>query len=103
MRDVSSLEPQWEVDSEPGLRMRILLGGASIAARLIRGIAPRAFHFARGQRPSLSIGWGTREYRIGREGLERRRRSEAGWEDNPRSNYNEAVAKKQAKSAKKAL
>ena len=103
MRDVSSLEPQWEVDSEPGLRMRILLGGASIAARLIRGIAPQAFHFARGQRPSLSIGWGTREYRIGREGLERRRRSEAGWEDNPRSNYNEAVAKKQAKSAKKAL
>jgi len=91
------------VDAELGFSSRVILTGAGIAARVVRLLAPRAFFFASGQQPAVTLSWGANEYRVGREGLQRRRRREAGWEDNPQSNYNEAVAKKQAKAAKKAL
>jgi hypothetical protein len=92
----------WETDERPGLGARALVGGASVAAGFLRLAAPQVFRYASGQQPALHFSWGAKEYRLGREGLQSRRRTEQGWEDNPRSNYNDAVEKKQTKKAKQA-
>jgi len=100
MRETEALEPMWESEEDLGLGVRLLVGGTSVAAGLLRLTLPRAFQFASGQQPALHFSWGAKEYRLGREGLQSRRRSEKGWEDNPRSNYNDAVEKKQQRAAK---
>ena len=101
MRDTEPLEPMWETNASPGVANKLFFGGAGLAAAALRLVAPQLFRYASGQQPSVRFSWGSKEYRLGREGLESRRRSENGWGDNPRSNYNDAVAKKQnRKSAK---
>ena len=100
VRDTQPLEPMWECDESPSLPARALVSAASVASFLLRSAAPRAFRFAAGQQPAVHFSWGTKEYRLGREGLQNRRRSEGGWEDNPRSNYSDAVDKKQTRAAK---
>lgn len=102
MRDTESIEPMWETAEGTGLSGKFLVGSAGLAAGLLRLTVPHLFRYASGQQPSLHLSWGAKEYRLGREGLQSRRRSERGWEDNPRSNYNEAVDKKQKRKAAKA-
>ena len=100
MRETDSLEPMWEAEETPSLRARLLVGGATVAKTALQWMVPQVFHFASGQQPALHFSWGPKEYRIGPEGLQSRRRSERGWEDNPRSNYNDAVEKKQKRANK---
>lgn len=102
MRDTEPLEPMWETDESLGLGSRALVGVASLGAGLLRMTAPQAFRYASGQQPAFHFSWGAKEYRLGRDGIQSRRRSERGWEDNPRSNYNDAVEMKQTRAAKKA-
>lgn len=99
MRETDSLEPMWERRSDAGRAEKFVVGTAGLAAGLLRVTLPRLFSYTSGQQPAFHLAWGAREYRIGRDGLESRRRSEKGWEDNPRSNYNEAIAKKQQRKA----
>ena len=101
VRDTKPLEPMWECDESPSLPARVLVGVASVASFVLRSAAPQAFRFASGQHPAVHFSWGTKEYRLGREGLQTRRRAEGGWEDNPRSNYSAAVEKKQARATKR--
>ena len=91
----------WETDESPSLPARALVGVASVASFVLRSAAPQAFRFASGQQPAVHFSWGTKEYRLGKDGLQSRRRSEGGWEDNPRSNYSDAVDKKQSRAAKR--
>ena len=101
VRETDPLEPMWECDESPSLSARALVGAASVASFVLRSAAPQAFRFAAGQQPAVHFSWGTKEYRLGRGGLQTRRRSEGGWEDNPRSNYSDAVDNKQARAAKR--
>ncbi len=101
MRDTDPIEPMWETGAEPGITGRAWGVVATVSAGLLRRLAPHVSGWARGQRPSVIVGWGASEYRLGRRVATRRRADGPGWDDNPRSNYNEAVRKKQERVAAK--
>ena len=94
MRDSETLDPMWETATPPGGKALRLL--SRLATGAARRTAPHLFSWARGRSPAVVLAWGSRELRLGREGLARRRRAGAGWEDNPRSNYNEGWRRSQA-------
>jgi len=96
MRDASSLDPMWEPDTPRSLRGAALLRGA---ARLAHTVAPFVVTWVQGMKPQLRLAWGATEYHVRRDGIAALRRSGQGFEDNPRSNYNERVQKRQEKAA----
>lgn len=94
MRPTETIDPMWEAASPPGGRAFRLLGG--LAAGIARRTAPHLYSWARGRHPALVVSWGSRDVRIGRDGLARRPRTGDGWEDNPRANFNEGWRRSQA-------
>ena len=94
MRDTEPIEPMWEGPSDPGLGQRIAAAGVALGAGILKRTSPHVFSWAAGQSPGFAFAWGAHEYSLGRQGIRRRRRRGAGWEDNPRSNYSEAVSKR---------
>lgn len=96
MRDTRPLDPMWDPEPESGPAR----GGAFVqgAARVLGAMAPALVTWVKGMRPQLRVAWGATEYHLQRDGLVATRRDGPGFEDNPRSNYNERVAKRQAKS-----
>lgn len=96
MRDTRPLDPMWDPEPEPGPAR----GGAFVqgAARVLGAVAPALVTWVRGMRPQVRVAWGATEYHLQRDGVVATRRDGPGFEDNPRSNYNERVAKRQAKS-----
>lgn len=88
MRETDPLDPAW--DSVPrGGRLTRLLGRAAAA------VAPHVLRWGEGRAPELRFAWGERQWRVDRDGLRSALRQGAGWEGNPRSNYNERVRKQQ--------
>ena len=82
----------WERDGEePAPR-----GAALLAAghRLAAVIAPHLLRFVAARRPQLRIAWGSREYHLRRDGIQTLRRDAPGFEDNPRTNYNDRLKKR---------
>ena len=93
MTETETIDPMWEAAAPPrGRTLRLLTG---LAAGVARRTAPHLFSWARGGHPAVVLAWGSRELRVGRDGLTTRRRDGAGWEDNPRSNFNEGWRRSQ--------
>jgi len=100
MRNSSPIEPMWEADgaedqpSDTGSRF------VRRAARLLGGLArtlnPPLHRWLVGKAPSLRVSWGPTDYAIRPDGVITYRREGPGWADNPRSNYNERIEKRQA-------
>lgn len=63
--------------------------------RVARTFAPFLVTWVRGMEPQVRLAWGSTEYRLRRNGLTSARRPEPGFEDNPRSNYNDRLRKRQ--------
>ncbi len=49
--------------------------------------------------PQVRVAWGSREYQLRQDGVATVRRAEPGFEDNPRSNYNDRLRKRQERKA----
>jgi hypothetical protein len=94
MRDSHTIDPMWEPATPPGGKALRLLSG--LASGVARRAAPHLFSWARGRSPAVVLAWGSRELRVGREGLAKRHREGAGWTDNPRANFNEGWRRGQA-------
>ena len=96
MRDVSSLDPMWDPETPPKVR-----GGGVVRlfGRVGKAVAPHLLKWAAGMQPQLRVAWGATEYRLTREGIASVRRQGPGFEDNPRSNYNDRLRKRQEKAA----
>jgi len=84
----------WENASPPGGRAFRFAGG--LLTGIARRAAPHLYSWARGRHPAVVLSWGSREVRLGRDGLLRRRREGDGWKDNPRANFNEGWRRSQA-------
>ena len=105
MRDTESIDPAWEGEGQtpqalPGT------GPAGKALRsfagVTRALSPSLFHWIAGKAPEIKLAWGTREYALRTDGIHEVRRGGGQWGDNPRSNYNDAVERRQNKAKKKA-
>ncbi len=96
MRDVSSLDPMWDPETPPKVR-----GGGVVRlfGKVGKAVAPHLLRWAAGMQPQLRVAWGATEYRLTRDGIASVRRQGPGFEDNPRSNYNERLRKRQEKAA----
>ncbi|MCO4770311.1 MAG: hypothetical protein KDA24_09800 [Deltaproteobacteria bacterium] len=94
---MSSLDPMWDPEPEHTLR-----GGAlvRVLGRLGKTVAPHLVSWAAGMHPQLRVSWGATEYHVRRDGIAAMRRGEPGFEDNPRSNYNERLRKRQERAAR---
>ncbi len=98
-RDASPIEPMWEgVDAESGRGVlpddtpKGPLGSVVRAAiGMTRSLAPHLYRWMAGMQPQLTLGWGSKEYHLRRDGWVAVRRNGKGWADNPRSNYNERL------------
>lgn len=93
MRNTDPLDPMWSPEAVAPWAGRLLKLGASAARR----VAPHLLRFVAGQRPELRWAWGAQEYRVQPDGVSRARREGDGYGDNPRRNYNEAVARREAR------
>jgi len=105
MRDTDYIDPAWEGNEQPSRA----LPGTGPAGRVLRSLAgvtrtlsPALFHWIAGKAPELKLAWGTREYALRSDGVHEIRRDGGQWGDNPRSNYNAAVERRQKKSRAKA-
>tara|TARA_Y100001968_G_scaffold322999_2_gene359999 strand:+ start:480 stop:806 length:327 start_codon:yes stop_codon:yes gene_type:complete len=101
-RDVKSINPAWEKDEQttsalPGTSAAGALARSVAAAT--RRIAPALFHWISGKAPELSLRWGSREYALRYDGIHEKRREGKAWRDNPKSNYNEAVRRRQERKS----
>ena len=67
--------------------------------RVARTVAPFLVTWARGMQPQVRVAWGSVEYQLRRDGVTAVRRDEPGFEDNPRSNYNDRLRKRQERKA----
>ncbi len=63
--------------------------------RVARTVAPFLVTWVRGMQPQVRVAWGSVEYQLRRDGVTSVRRDEPGFEDNPRSNYNDRLRKRQ--------
>ncbi len=103
MRETDPIEPTWEGDRVTSVPSRVVAGLLRVASGVARRATPHLHRWAAGQRPGLIVAWGPREYAVRGDGIARRRREEEGWSDNPRSNYNEAVERRQQREAPPAV
>lgn len=103
MRETDGIEPMWEEPSEPGVGARVWGLALTVGAGAAKRLVPHLAGWARGMRPGLVVHWGSGEYNLGRRILSRRRAEGPGWDDNPRTNYNEAVRKRQERDADKEI
>lgn len=92
MRDVSSLDPMWEPETPRSVRAQAAVRGA---ARVAKMVSPFVVTWVTGMKPKLRFAWGSTEYHLRRDGIAALRRTGPGFEDNPRSNYNERVRMRQ--------
>lgn len=97
MRDTSSLDPMWnpEGDARGGRIVRL-------AGRVLGTVAPHLLRWAAGMEPELRVAWGASEYHLRRDGVVTVRREGDGYGDNPRTNYNERIRKRQERAANEA-
>ncbi len=96
MRDVRSLDPMWDPDTPKPLRGRAL---AHAVGRVAKAVAPFLVTWAAGMKPQLRLAWGSTEYHLQRDGIAAVRRDGPGFDDNPRSNYNERLRMRQERAA----
>jgi len=71
-------------------------------SRVARAVAPNLVTWVKGMHPRLRVAWGSTEYSLRTDGFVAARRPDPGFEDNPRSNYNERLKKRQDKAAAQA-
>ena len=104
MRDTEAIDPAWErSDGEdrplPGT------GPAGTVLRSLAGatrkLSPGLFHWLSGKAPEVMIAWGARQFALRFDGVHELRRDGKQWGDNPRSNYNDAVERRQQKNGGK--
>ena len=102
MRDTESIAPAWEGEEAE----TVLQGTGPVGAMFrsltgaTRKLSPPLFHWLSGKSPEFKLAWGASEYALRFDGIHKVRRRGNHWGDNPRSNYNEAVERRQNKSAK---
>jgi len=95
MRDVSSLDPMWDPETPRSVRAQKMVRGV---ARVAKIVAPFVVTWAKGMKPQLRFAWGSTEYQLHSDGIAAHRRRGPGFEDNPRSNYNERVRMRQERT-----
>jgi hypothetical protein len=100
MRETDAIDPMWEgeVEVEPG--PRVAAAGVRAIGAIANRVAPFVVSWASGMSPELRLSWGARIYHLRRDGMVSVRRVGEGYDDNPRRNYNEAVAKRQERAAR---
>jgi len=103
MRETESIEPMWEEPTSPGLGARAWGLALTLGAGAAKRLTPHLAGWARGMHPGLVVRWGSGEYDFGRRMRTRRRSEGEGWDDNPRTNYNDAVRKRQDRDQSKNL
>lgn len=88
----------WKPGGQPPPKAR---GGALARGlgRVARTVAPFLVTWVRGMRPQVRFAWGSTEYHLRRDGIAAVRREGPGFADNPRSNYNERLRKRQEREA----
>jgi len=91
----------WKPGQEPPPTPR---GGTVLRglSRVARAVAPNLVTWVKGMHPRLRVAWGSTEYSLRTDGFVAERRPDPGFEDNPRSNYNERLKKRQDKAAAQA-
>lgn len=99
MRDVSSVDPMWKPgqDEDAPARGGFLVRGLG---RVVKTVAPFLVTWVEGMHPQVRVSWGSTEYHLRRDGIVAVRRDEPGFDDNPRSNYNDRLRKRQEKAGR---
>lgn len=105
MRETESISPAWEARDESADPPLPGTGPAGAALRALAGatrrVSPPLYQWLSGKAPELKFAWGASEYALRHDGIHMLRRQGKEWSDKPRSNYNEAVERRQSKRAKK--
>ncbi len=105
MRDTDSIAPAWEGRDGEQVRPLPGTGPAGSALRALaettRKLSPPLYQWLAGKAPEFKLAWGAREYQLRFDGVHQLRREGSDWSDNPRSNYNEAVDRRQRKKGSK--
>ncbi len=101
MRETDSIEPMWEDPGQTSVGARVWGLALTVSAGAAKRLVPHLAGWARGMRPGVVVQWGSGEYNVGRRIRTRRRAGGEGWDDNPRTNYNDAVRKRQDREAGK--
>jgi hypothetical protein len=103
MRDTEPINPAWE-SSEDEERALPGTGPAGTVLRSLAGatrkLSPGLFHWLSSKAPEVRVAWGARQYALRFDGVHELRREGKQWGDNPRSNYNDAVERRQSKTSK---
>jgi len=73
-----------------------------VVGRVLGAVAPHLTRWASGMQPELRVAWGASEYHLRRDGVVTTRRAGDGYGDNPRTNYNERIRKRQERAAAEA-
>jgi len=106
MRETDSIAPAWEGRQDTETKALPGTGPAGSALRVLAGATRRLssplYMWLSGKAPEFKIAWGAREYSLRFDGVHMLRRGGKGWSDNPRSNYNDAVERRQTKGKGKA-
>ncbi len=87
---------------KPGAQTPPKARGGAVArglGRLARTVAPFLVTWVAGMRPQVRVAWGAQEFHVRRDGIAVVRREGPGFADNPRSNYNDRVRKRQERQA----
>jgi hypothetical protein len=106
MRETDSIAPAWEGRQKSETKALPGTGPAGSALRALAGatrkISPPLYMWLSGKAPEFKVAWGAREYALRFDGVHMLRREGKGWSDNPRSNYNDAVERRQTRGKSKA-
>ncbi len=100
MRETDAIDPMWEGEVEVEPVPRVAAAGVRAIGAIANRVAPFVVSWASGMSPELRLSWGARIYHLRRDGMVSVRRVGEGYDDNPRRNYNEAVAKRQERAAR---
>lgn len=95
MRDTSSLDPTWADSLQSGRAAALTRWGLRVTGAVVRQTSPALLRWLQGHKPQARFAWGPHELHLQRDGWRILRRDAPGWEDNPRRNHNEAVARRQ--------
>lgn len=106
MRETDDIAPAWEGRQDSKTQPLPGTGPAGTALRALAGatrtLSPSLYMWLSGKAPEFKIAWGASEYALRFDGVHMLRRAGKGWSDNPRSNYNDAVERRQKKGKSKA-
>ena len=101
MRETEPISPAWEGRDENEARRLPGSGPAGAALRAVaeatRKLSSPLYMWLSGKAPEFKLSWGASEYTLRYDGIHMLRRTGKDWTDNPRSNYNDAVERRQAK------